>query len=522
MEDTRDIYHDINIELQQINRRLDRVQKKQDRLYGKQLLDNLNKQSKILDQHKAKLEEKYELQKQDLASQQQTLKNLGVAFDKYGNISNYMDILVNKQAQVNAKTKEYNSLIEAYNKSTDKDIKKQIADEAEKLNKQIKQYEDEYKNLEDKIKNYDGLREGMEDVVDQIEEETQKQIEINIKKFRMEVEIRLDMGEAERDWNKFRREVLEHTDIIKDTNFQEIFSDATQGIRDITSYFNVRGSKGSLQTLTEQLMDTRAEIEAIDKTGSSAIYGDNKAQAMEDLQNDLKELMEQMEDIQKLIDDVDKAYLDTIGDIEEQFDKQIEDYEYIGELIEHDIDLLSLVYGDKNYDAMNKYYETLERNNLKQLDSLKKQRDFWKEQWDAAVARGDTQAAKQFEKNYKETIKNLNETVEEAAKNLQNKYINAIDKIFDELDKKISNGKGTDYLNTEWELMNKNADEYLDTINTAFAIQETERKYQKALDETKSIKNQQALKKLMDEQLGILKNKEKVTQYDVDRAEKLL
>jgi len=522
MEDTRDIYHDINIELQQINRRLDRVQKKQDRLYGKQLLDNLNKQSKILDQHKAKLEEKYELQKQDLASQQQTLKNLGVAFDKYGNISNYMDILVNKQAQVNAKTKEYNSLIEAYNKSTDKDIKKQIADEAEKLNKQIKQYEDEYKNLEDKIKNYDGLREGMEDVVDQIEEETQKQIEINIKKFRMEVEIRLDMGEAERDWNKFRREVLEHTDIIKDTNFQEIFSDATQGIRDITSYFNVRGSKGSLQTLTEQLMDTRAEIEAIDKTGSSVIYGDNKAQAMKDLQNDLKELMEQMEDIQELIDDVDKAYLDTIGDVEEQFDKQIEDYEYVGELIEHDIDLLSLLYGDRNYDAMNKYYETLERNNLKQLDSLKRQRDFWKEQWDVAVARGDTQAAKQFEKNYKETIKNLNETVEEAAKNLQNKYINAIDKIFDELDKKISNGKGTDYLNTEWELMNKNADEYLDTINTAFAIQETERKYQKALGETKSIKNQQALKKLMDQQLGILKNKEKVTQYDVDRAEKLL
>ena len=181
-----------------------------------------------------------------------------------------------------------------------------------------------------------------------------------------------------------------------------------------------------------------------------------------------------------------------------------------------------MLYGDKNYDAMNRYYETLERNNLKQLDSLKRQRDFWKEQWDAAVARGDTQAAKQFEENYKETIKNLNETVEEAAKNLQNKYINAIDKIFDELDKKISNGKGTDYLNTEWELMNKNADEYLDTINTAFAIQETERKYQKALDETKSIKNQQVLKKLMDEQLGILKNKEKVTQYDVDRAEKLL
>jgi len=35
MKDTRDIYHDINIELKQINKQLDRVQKKQDRLYGK-------------------------------------------------------------------------------------------------------------------------------------------------------------------------------------------------------------------------------------------------------------------------------------------------------------------------------------------------------------------------------------------------------------------------------------------------------------------------------------------------------
>jgi hypothetical protein len=70
--------------------------------------------------------------------------------------------------------------------------------------------------------------------------------------------------------------------------------------------------------------------------------------------------------------------------------------------------------------------------------------------------------------------------------------------------------------------MNKNADEYLDTINTAFAIQEAEQKYQNAINDTKNIKNQQALKKLMDEQLGILKNKEKVTQYDVERAEKLL
>ena len=522
LEDERDIYHDINIELQQINRELDRTQEKQDRLYGKQLLDNLNKQTAILEAHKDKLKEKHKLQEQDLANQQKILSSLGVTFDTYGNISNYMSILANKQAEVNGLINEYNGLINIYNASTDKDAKKAMQDTIDAKSKEVKNAQDSLKDLQDKIKDYDSLREDMEDVVDEIQEETQKQIEINIQKFRMEVEIRLDMGEAERDWNEFRRKVLEHTDIIKDTDFSSIFRDAAQEMNDLTSYFNVHGSVGSLEVLTNQLLNTRAEIEAINETGTSAIYGDNKAQAMEDLQNDLDELMSQMEDIEDLIDEIDKAYLETIDDIADQFDKQIEDYEYVGQLIEHDIDLLQLLYGDRNYQAMNEYYTQLEQNNLKVLDSLKQQRDFWKEQWDAAVARGDTNAAKEFEEHYKETIKNLNKTVEDAAKTLQEKYVNAIDRIFDELDKKITNGLGTDYLSAQWDLMNKNADEYLDTINSAFAIQDLDTKFKDAINGTDSIKGQQRLKKLMDEQLENLKTKDKLTQYDVDRAEKLL
>ena len=522
LKDDRDIYHDINIQIQQVSRSLERVQKVQERLFGKQLLDNLNKQTLILEQHKQKLREKAAIQQQDLRTQQQILKNLGVMFDGYGNIANYMSILEAKQAQVNAVTREYNNLIEAYNASTDQETKKQIADQAEAVSKQLKRTEDDYKELQDKIKYYDGLREDMEDLADQIEEETQKQIEINITKFRMELEIRLEMGEAERDWNKFKRKVLNKTDILKDTNFDKIFKDLGYHIDDFYSYFNVKGSKGSIEALTQQLINTRAEIEAIDKLGASAIYGDNKAKAMEDLKTDLSNLMEQMEEVESLINDIDQAYLDTIDDVADQLNKQIEDYKFIGSLLEHDMNLLTLLYGDKNYDAMNKYYSSLVENNNKQLDFLKKQAEYWKAQWDIAIAAGDTNAIEKFESNYKSTIGNLNSLIEESVKNLQDKYINSINKIFETLDRKISSGKGTDYLSTEWELMNKNANEYLDTINSAFAIQETERKYQKALNETKSLKNQQALKKLMDEQLENLKTKEKLTQYDVERAQKLL
>ena len=171
-----------------------------------------------------------------------------------------MDVLGNKQAEINALIQQENSLIQAYNKATDKDIKKGISDQISEQEKKVKEAEDEYKNLQDKIKNYDDLRKDMEDLVDQIEEETQKQIEINIKKFRMEVEIRLEMGQAARDWNKFRRQVLEHTDILSGTDFDKIFGDVTQNFRDIDSYFKVGDSIGSLEMLTNQLLATQKQM----------------------------------------------------------------------------------------------------------------------------------------------------------------------------------------------------------------------------------------------------------------------
>lgn len=520
IEDDRDIYHDINIEIEQAKRNLERVQKIQERLFGKDLINNLNKQIALIDKQKEKLLEKQKIQEWDLANQQKELGLLGVTFDEYNNIANYMQILAEGQQKVNDATAEYNNLVDAYNAKGTKDEQEGLEASLDAAKEKLQNATDAYKKLEDKIKNYDQLTVDMADLVDELTEATQQQIEIKITKFRMNVQIRLDMGEAQRDWNNFKRNVLYKTDILKDTNFDKIFKDAIKDLQDAISYFNVNGSVGSLQTLTDQIVRTRKEIEDIDKTGTSAIYGDNKAKAMEDLQNDLKELMSQMENIEELINSIDQAYLDTMEDISDQFNKQIEDYEFINELLQHDMNLLTLLYGEKNFDAMNNYYTQLEANNLKQLDSLKQQAEFWKERWLAAG--DDIQAAAMFEEKYKETIKNLNSLIEESAKTLQDKYTNAITGIFDALDKKISDGKGTDYLSTEWDLINKHADEYLDTINTAFAIQETESKYNKAINDAQSVKNQQALKKLQNEQLEILKNKEKVTQYDVDRAEKLL
>ena len=521
-DDQVDIYHDVNKQLSNIERALGRLQKKQDKLWGKQLLDNLNKQSALLEQHKQKLQEKLALQQKDLANKRKDLELLGATFDEYGNISNYIELVSKKQQILNKLIEKYNKLVEKYNKATSEKKREDLEKRIQKFEKEIKDAEKQLDDLEDKIKDYDALQEDMADVQEQIEDDIQQQIQINIKKFRMSIEIRLEMGEAERDWNKFVREVMHHTDVIKDSPFDQIFQDAKQHLDDVMSYFDVHGAGSTLTALADQMYATKDQIEQIDATGWASIYGDNNGTAMQDLQGDLDTLMSQLQDIESLLDDIDQAYLDTIDDVQDNFDKQIDDYEYVADLIEHDIDLLELLYGEKNYNAMNQYYTTLERNQTNQLDALRKQAEFWQKQWQDAAALGDTEAAKKFEENYRQALDNLNSVIEQAAETIQNKYINAIDNIFDRLDKKISGGLGTDYLDMQWQLMNKNAETYLDTINAAFAVQDLQRKYTKAINETQSIRNQQTLKKLMDEQLDNLREKEKISQYDVDRAEKML
>ena len=116
-------------------------------------------------------------------------------------------------------------------------------------------------------------------------------------------------------------------------------------------------------------------------------------------------------------------------------------------------------------------------------------------------------------------VEEWNKTVEDAIKNLQDKYLNAINQIFQELNNKVTAGKGLDYVNEQWNLINKNAEQYLDSINSVYAVQQLQKKYQDAIDTTDNVAQQRKLKTLMDEQIKALQEKDKLTQYDVDRAE---
>lgn len=504
LEDEWDIYHDINIQISQLDRELERIQERQEKLTGKDLIDNLNKQLSILEKQKEAYKSKVTLAKMEADEMKNILKNQGVTFGEDGQITNYALAMEEMLHKTNEAIARYNNLSAEQQTESEKKI----------VEKAKQDYED-FKSLVDAYE--ETINDTIPDLEDKITEALDKQIEIEIEKFKMSVDIRLDMSDAERDWNEFKRKVI---DKIKD---DDILGNAQAKLKDVLSYYNTAGTgTGSIQALTQQINDTLAQLKEMDNNldKTSSAYGENRAKAMEDLKNYMDQLMEQLGSVQDLVDEIEESYLDMIDEAKKGFEEQLEDYEFVNDLIEYNKNVIGLLYGEDAYAEMDKYYDRQEENNRNQLDFLRKEADFWKEKMLAEEEGSD--AWKAYKANWEDAIKNLNSTVEDSIQTIVDRYANLISKVFDDLDKKVSGGLGLDYINDEWELMKKNADEYLDDINSAFAIDKLRGKFQDAINNTTGVANQQKLNDLMQQQLGDLKTREKLTKYDVDRAEKLL
>jgi hypothetical protein len=501
LEDELDLYHDIDLEINKITTSLSRLQKQQEKLVGKDLINNLNKQLEVLEKQVDAYERKMTIANVEMAGIKGQLANAGVTFDDEGYISNYASIYAKKLALVNAAIAEYNTLTAEQQ-------------EAQKANIEIIQ--SEFETFKENIERYDELLNStIPELEDSITEALDQQIEIEISKFKMEIDIRLNMAEAERDWNKFKKTVI---DGISD---KDILGNAKSSLDDLISYWNTAGTgTGPIQSLTSQLENTLYELKMIDKNGSSTVYGTNKSQALEDLKEYMDELQDQMMDIQDLVEDIQDAYVDMIDEAKDAFDEQVDAYERVTEIIDHNKNVIELLYGDKAYSAMSKFFDAQEQNNNQQLDFLRKEADFWAEKMAAEEKGSDAWTA--YKENWEKAIKDLNSLVEDSIENLIDKYTNMIDEIFENLNNKVSNGLGLDYVNDEWDLINKNADEYLDQINAAYSLEQLRAKFQEALNDNDGLAAQKQLNALMQEQLGDLETREKLTEYDVERAEKLL
>lgn len=499
IESDIDRYHDVNIELEKISTTLDRLQQQQDKLFGQNLIDNLDEQLQALNDQIDTTNEKIAIAKGELSELRKELAQQGVSFNKDGTIANYTSAY---QSQL----KYVNSLIAQYNNMS-ADAQEGFKDTVEKAQKDFDTFVDNIDRYDELISSeIPGLEDDIQDAIDE-------QIEIQIEKFNMEIEIRLDLAEAERDWNEFKRKVI---DGIKD---DDILGNAQASLQDFYSYYKEDGT-GIIQANTEHVNALIEQLKQIESTGTSTWYGDNQAQALEDLKTYTDQLMEDLTSVEDLVQEIKDSYLDMMDEAADKFSDQINLYEQVRDIIDHDMSIIELVYGEDSYKDLEEYYQKQEDNYNSMIDFQRQQKDFWYAQMQAIEEAGgkNSEAWLQAKENWMDAVGEWNSTIEDAIENLQDKYLNAINAIFDELNDKVTGGLGLDYVSEEWELINANADQYLDTINSLYGIQDLENKYLDAIDNTDSISAQRELNDLMNEELTALREKDKLTQYDIDRA----
>ena len=502
LEDEIDLYREVNEQLEEVDHNLKMLQKQEDRTYGAQHIENLKAQSAELAKQQKLIEKKLGLTKQDLAMRQKLLSAQGVQFGADGDISNYQALLTEKINNINALYTQYNNTLDKALKST---IKTQ-ADNAK----------EEYESLKKSIEAYEKLQDQMDQLNEQWQDARNAEIDKQIEAFNYRIDLDLNVAKATKRWNEFKRKVVDDMENIADP-VKKVIEQMKAGIED---YRTTYSAGGEVAINTGAVRETLDQFNQMMATGTASIYGNNPAQLVADLEKRKEDLMKSVEDAEQMIADMRKMYLDGLDEAYDKMEKHTEQYEYISNLIEHDINLIELLRGEEAYEDMGRYYDRQAQNNIKNVEFLKMQRDALREQVDSLEK--DSKAWKKVYQQLQDTEMELRDSVNESVQLLLDRYENGLNKILKDLDKKVSGGMGVDYLQEQYEMQQDLADNYLDSVNQAYALEKLRAKFTKAINDTTDIKVREKLTNLLHEQVDALAEKEKLAQYEVDHAEKML
>ena len=180
-----DRYHDVDIQLQNIQTDIDKINKQKDKLFGKDLIGNINKQLALLNKQIETTSSKIDIAKDEAAELKDTLSKKGVTFGADGTISNYANAYAAQLNYVNSLIAQYNNM-SAEQQEGFKDTVEQAKKDFDEFTKDIDRYDEVITSL------IPGLEADIQSAIDE-------KIDLQIEKFDMEIEIRLNLAEAERD-----------------------------------------------------------------------------------------------------------------------------------------------------------------------------------------------------------------------------------------------------------------------------------------------------------------------------------
>lgn len=462
LEYKKDIYHDINIELQKTENLLTKLQEEEDDLYGQARINNMKEQVELIRRQKELTAQKLEIAKQERDELKKSLSNEGVQFDATGTITNYNDI-------IKAKT-----------------------DWANSLSGEAKEAAKEYVgNLKDLMSSYEELHfTTIIDYESEIEEFREALQEKILEAIQYEYELNIEAS-------------------VKFQEDADFLTDFLEGLESVDTL---------LQRKADVYLSQLDSLESFEKRyndilNNSDLDVEAKREAIEELKNDLKDALEDLKDFYT---DISDYIVEVIENNTDAIDEQISAYERINDELSDMIDMYDLL-GKKDYDALNNMVGAQISSNEGQIDLLVKARE------KAIDLRDSLEEGTEEWKAANEQVQQMDEDIRKLAndtvKLLQEKLQNTFDKTLDKVEKSLSNGLGFDTLEELISRSAKEQEKYYDSVEKSVWSARMLKQIQADMNKQTDPRKQEMFQQFYESQVATLVEKDKLTAAEVERTE---
>lgn len=461
LEFKKDLYHDINIELQKIENTMTKLQEQEDDLYGEAKIANMEKQAELLRKQRDLTAQKLEIAKQEAAESKKSLADMGVKFDETGAITNYNEIIKQKTDWANSLTG---------------DAKEQAKEYVKTLQSAIEQYEDLHFNT---IIEYESELEELREAVQE------KILEALEYKYEVKIDVITDFQED----NDFFNEIFE--------GYEGIDKAIGRTIENFKEQFNV------LSTLDEKYKEilNNAELDAV-----------TKAEAIEELKKQIIDATLELKDLKEAISELIQ---DAIGNNLDAVYEQIDAFEAINDEVKDMIDMYELL-GGQDLGYINEMLQAQADSNNAQIDALQQSKKLMEDFRDSLEeGTEEWHKANDAVKQMDEDIRKLSlDTMKIYREQLENSFNSSLK----EIEKSLTNGLGFDKLEKEIQKARKEQEKYYDTVEKSLFAAEMQQDIQTQIAKSSDPKKQAILQKFYDEEIKTLLEKDNLTAAEVERA----
>lgn len=547
-----DRYEKVETQLGAIGADYEKINSEQERLTGDKLAKNLQKQNELLLHQIELYQEKLKIQQQEAEEVKNKLSSqFGITYDSEGFMTNYAKVHQQLIDEVNRIGNQYSGL-------GSEEAEKALDKQYEAAQKRLDTFEELYKrydellssDIKDTIQQIEDLKDSIEDMRIEIFKTSVEALD-NIKEIKQEL---AEFNQSSKIWfdddpfEKAKQSVLELGEFWDgaidnaDKYYDDLIAKEQEAANKAATeegkkYHNDRiaklqtakanqgkgtleeGGTGFFDMQFSNVMDMMKEIEQFEKTGSSTTFGENSAAMYETALDVLKQANSNLNDYKDKVLDLRDLINDMVDEILEKQEERMQAYQDINDELEHQIDLITMIHGEEAYDQLKQAYAAQLTNTKNQISEMNQTLAANKELLAQMEAAGDTSsdAYKALKDNIADTQKELNSLVQSSIENIRKQQELTVKSITDSWVKDAL-GTDLDWMQTEWELINRNADYYLDDVNKAYNIQKLQGKYLELLDQSNDLGIQNQITAQMKEQLKYLREKKNLSEYDVQYA----